>query len=567
MEFFEKIFDGLTELATKLPAAPVGAYFLVVLLGIAVAAALVGLSFLGSRAGKLKSACRRIIAYLDDESSVGEDNVADFTAECFGAKVPAPLREAWVQFVGVRFGYPSEIVSESGVFDKIVRRNVSIRASIFIAVALILTAFFAFWGLGSMGTAAVGVALCLGLLLSAIGYIVLVVAGRKQYMTALSMFREMQDMLDAKVDLQAERDYSVDVAPLTEIAAVIDGIVSRNSARPAPELDPTAGEENEEPGKGDAPGESEEGAEPASTAEEETAAEEAPEGEASGEETPLEEVAEEDGIVVLPPLSEESGDAVSPEEGGAVPLDETSESGDAGEAGFSPLGRYGGGLAYELTPLELAAEAAENDAHRSPTSEEINREYEVAMFGRKKKQQQAQAQAAAAAAPQPVDYDNMMVESELIEDDGEDYVLVRPGVRPASLEGLNIAVHPAAESSVTVSLEPEVVYVEENLDEGDEEVKAPRLAKMPHLVDYVLTMKLSRSMKIRVAMLMLQAYNVFKNSPENKAIVIQCLTKIIQSIMADRAAEKAAAEKAAAEAAAAAGEAAADNADAAPAEA
>lgn len=566
MEFFEKIFDGLTGLATKLPAAPVGAYFLVVLLGIAVAAALVGLTFLGSRAGKLKSACRRIIAYLDDESSVGEDNVADFTAECFGAKVPAPLREAWVQFVGVRFGYPSEIVSESGVFDKIVRRNVSIRASIFIAVALILTAFFAFWGLGSMGTAAVGVALCLGLLFSAIGYIVLVVAGRKQYMTALSMFREMQDMLDAKVDLQAERDYSVDVAPLTEIAAVIDGIVSRNSARPAPELDLTAGEESEGPGKGDAPGESEEGAEPASTAEEETAAEEAPEGETSGEETPLEEVAEEDGIVVLPPLSEESGDAVSPEEGGAVPLDETSESGDAGEAGFSPLGRYGGGLAYELTPLELAAEAAENDAHRSPTSEEINREYEVAMFGRKKKQQ-AQAQAAAAAAPQPVDYDNMTVESELIEDDGEDYVLVRPGVRPASLEGLNIAVHPAAESSVTVSLEPEVVYVEENLDEGDEEVKAPRLAKMPHLVDYVLTMKLSRSMKIRVAMLMLQAYNVFKNSPENKAIVIQCLTKIIQSIMADRAAEKAAAEKAAAEAAAAAGEAAADNADAAPTEA
>ena len=241
-------------------------------------------------------------------------------------------------------------------------------------------------GLGAF--AAVGVALCLGLLFSAIGYIVLVVAGRKQYMTALSMFREMQDMLDAKVDLQAERDYSVDVAPLTEIAAVIDGIVSRNSARPAPELDLTAGEESEEPGKGDAPGESEEGAEPASTAEEETAAEEAPEGEASGEETPLEEVAEEDGIVVLPPLSEESGDAVSPEEGGAVPLDETSESGDAGEAGFSPLGRYGGGLVCELTPLELAAEAAENDAHRSPTSEEINREYEVAMFGRKKKHAQ-----------------------------------------------------------------------------------------------------------------------------------------------------------------------------------
>ena len=47
-------------------------------------------------------------------------------------------------------------------------------------------------------------------------------------------------------------------------------------------------------------------------------------------------------------------------------------------------------------------------------------------------------------------------------------------------------------------------------------------------------------------MLMLQAYNGFKNSPENKAIVIQCMSKIIQSIMADRAAEKAAAAEAAA---------------------
>ena len=181
------------------------------------------------------------------------------------------------------------------------------------------------------------------------------------------------------------------------------------------------------------------------------------------------------------------------------------------------------------------------------------------MFGRKKKEQ------AQVAVAQPVDYDNMTVEAELIPDDDEDYVLVRPGVRPASLEGLNIAVHPASESSVTVSLEPEVVYVEENLDEGDEDVKAPRLAKLPHLVDYVLTMKISRGMKIRVAMLMLQAYNVFKNSPENKAIVIQCMTKIIQSIMADRAAEKAAAEKAAAEAAAAE-KAAADKTEDAPAE-
>ena len=47
-------------------------------------------------------------------------------------------------------------------------------------------------------------------------------------------------------------------------------------------------------------------------------------------------------------------------------------------------------------------------------------------------------------------------------------------------------------------------------------------------------------MKLRVAMLMLQAYNVFKNSPENKAIVIQCLTKVMKALMAEHAAAQAA---------------------------
>lgn len=203
--------------------------------------------------------------------------------------------------------------------------------------------------------------------------------------------------------------------------------------------------------------------------------------------------------------------------------------------------------------------------------EEINDEDEEIMFGRKKKK-------AEKVELQQQGYDNLIVESELIEDDDTADVAeatlvkagdVRPkgnGVRPESLEGLNVSIRPAAASSVTVSLEPEIIYVEEDLDEGDEDVKAPRLAKLPHLVDFVLTMKLSRGMKIRVAMLMLQAYNVFKNSPENKAIVIQCLRKIMQSLIADQAAAKAAAAKAAAEQAAAEQAAASDDASEQPAE-
>ena len=190
------------------------------------------------------------------------------------------------------------------------------------------------------------------------------------------------------------------------------------------------------------------------------------------------------------------------------------------------------------------------------------------MFGRKKKKLQ-NAELTARG------YDDLIVDAELLPDDDDDDDIAEAqlvsvpapaqpyaaapaqpamarGSEPESLEGLNIARRPVADESVTVSLEPEVIYVEEDLDEGDEDVKPPRLAKLPHLVDYVLTMNLSRSMKIRVAMLMLQAYNVFKNSPENKAIVIQCLTKIMKVLMADQAKAKAEREAAEAQQAAAA---------------
>ena len=615
MDFFRTIFDGLVGLSEKFPSAEVGVFAIAAFVALVLVAVVIGLTFLGSGAAKFKSACRRVLAYLDDEQSVGDDNVADFTAECFGAKTPSALREAWVQFLGVRFGYPSEIISEQGVFEKAVKRGVSLRANIYIGVALIVTAFFAFWGLGSIGTAGVGVVLCCGLLLAAVGYIVLVVVARKQYDSALEMFREMQDALDAKVVLQVERDYSADASPLLDIASVLEGIVSRNTARPLPEFDFSGGDgpkdeeggakESESAEEVGAPAEPEsEKSEPESNESESASAEDAPvaedpaqasrpeateieklisarEAEEAAAEVASDDIVEDEekvaaeeqsAVVGQSALAEETETieptavptetvAESPQEGDTspevavapVPASEAGEEQPKGDDdltdgdGFFPLGRYGGGL----SAATLAADAAQNeDVYRGqPTAEEVNQEYEDAMFGRKKKQQ---AQVAAAPQPQVVDYDNMEVEAELIADDNEDYVLVRPGVRPASLEGLNIAVRPASESSVTVSLEPEIVYVEENLDEGDEDVKAPRLAKLPHLVDYVLTMKISRGMKIRVAMLMLQAYNVFKNSPENKAIVIQCMSKIIQSIMADRAAEKAAAEKAAAEAAAAA---------------
>ena len=233
MDFFNTIFDGLVGLSEKLPALDIGVFYIVVITALGVVAIVIGLTFCATSAFKVKRAAGKVLSYLENEDSVTDDNVADFTATCFGAKAPAAMREAWVSYLGVRFGYPGEVLSEA-VFDKEVKRPDSVRANVYIAVALILTALFSFWGLGSMKTSEVGVVLCLGLLVAAVGYLVLWLVARREYAAARKKFLAMQDELDAKVNLQVERDYATDASPLLEVAAVMDGIVARNTAKPAP---------------------------------------------------------------------------------------------------------------------------------------------------------------------------------------------------------------------------------------------------------------------------------------------------------------------------------------------
>lgn len=534
MDFFNTIFDGLVGLSEKLPALDIGVFYIVVIAALGVVAIVIGLTFCATSAFKVKRAAGKVLSYLENEDSVTDDNVADFTATCFGAKAPAAMREAWVSYLGVRFGYPGEVLSEA-VFDKEVKRPDSVRANVYIAVALILTALFSFWGLGSMKTSEVGVVLCLGLLVAAVGYLVLWLVARREYAAARKKFLAMQDELDAKVNLQVERDYATDASPLLEVAAVMDGIVARNTAKPAPTEEEVA----------------------ALVAARAAAAAHASADEAAAAGAPAE--AAEDDIVETAPAADDVEDKtpleLAAEEAVPVSEEETVSEESADDVGES-----------------VSAPAEEEGKGRDTVAEEIeeiNDEDEESMFGRKKKKLQNAELTARGYGDLDVE-----VEGELLPDDDgagaiEATLVAAPapeepyaapvyatgmarGSEPESLEGLNIARRPVADASVTVSLEPEVIYVEEDLDEGDEDVKPPRLAKLPHLVDYVLTMNLSRSMKIRVAMLMLQAYNVFKNSPENKAIVIQCLTKIMKVLMADHAAAQAAKAKAEQEAAAAA---------------
>lgn len=547
MSFFNTIFGWLADVSEKLPPIDIQSFYIVVVVALALVAVIIGLTFFASHANKMRRACRKVLAALEDEDVINDDNVAQFTSECFGAKAPDALRETWLSYLGVRFGYPSETVSESEVFDKEVNRPDSIRANVFISVALILTALFAFWGLGAMRTSEIGVVLCLGLLVGAVGYLVLWIVSRRQYSDARKAFEEMQDELDTKVNLQVERDYATDASPLLQVAAIMDGIIAKNTAKLAPtpeEVEAAVAAKTSAAPVGEEP-------EQMSFVEEDekTSLENA---DAVFEESVPEEENPADREVVAETedseqVADDGSDADSSE-----PIPTAEEDGTAEKK-----------ISFEQAETTVTddvslQEETEDDGEQigvdrdESVADEINDEDEENMFGRKKKKLQ-QAELTARG------YDDLRVEGELLPDDdgqgAEEATLVAApaaqqpqaqqvemmrGSKPESLEGLNIAARPTADSSVTVSLEPEVIYVEENLDEGDEDVKPPRLAKLPHLVDYVLTMKLSRGMKTRVAMLMLQAYSVFKNSPENKAIVIQCLTKVMKALMADQAAAKAA---------------------------
>ncbi len=568
MDFFNTIFDGLVSLSEKLPAIEIQTFYIVVVAAIALAAVVIGLTFFASSAYKMKRAAGRVLAYLENEDVINDDNVADFTASCFGTKAPTALRDTWVSYLGVRFGYPGEVLSESAVFDKEVKRPDFVRASIFIAVALILTALFSFWGLGAMATAEVGVVLCLGLLVGAIGYIVLMLVGKNEYVRARKKFVAMQDELDAKVNLQVERDYATDASPLLQVAAIMDGIIARNIARPAPtdeEVEAVVrakenSEENSDAREGDS--------KTADAVSEEGVLTTAPVGEPSDEEEA--DAKEEE----LTPIEEAVAAA---EESKAAAEEQQTEQANAEKEEVIPADEAG---SHEDEVQQEETEEGHREEARGDVAEDIenNDEDEENMFGRKKKKLQ-QAELAARG----YENEDLELESEVMEgDDGEGAergqlrapapvlpyaqqqtapVQTAPagqqamacGSAPESLEGLNVArCRPQADQSVTVSLEPEVIYVEEDLDEGDEDVKPPKLVKLPQLLDYVLSMKqLTRSLKLRVALLMIQAYNVFKNSPENKAIVLQCLKKVMKSLMAEQAAMQAARAKAEQEAAAA----------------
>ena len=487
MEVLNQIFDGLTSLSSQLPTIDVEAIFIIAVASIAVVGIIAGLTFLSSSACKMKRACTAIIKYLAKVTEVNDDNAEDFTATCFGKKAPTALRDSWVEYLGVRFGYPSEIISESAVFDKEVKKVTNVRANVFIAIALIVTGLLAFWSMGSYPTRTMGVILGIGLILSAVIYLVLAIVARKEFQKAREAFYEMQDEIDAKVDFHVQKSFSTDASPLQEMTSLIDEIIARNTSKVV-EM-PT--EEEEVPAVEETPDE---------TPADETPVEEpAPEATAEVEE-PVEETVEET-------VEEEPQEELAEEEYAEEPIPSATMT--INEPTDDQVGDW------------IAGQDEFTEDSGIESFEEVNIEDDIVMFGRKKREKEV--------AQAPVE-EKIFLESEIVEDD-EPEIVEAPAPAPAPVVEPAPAPQPAPAPAYS---NQEIVEEYEDLDEGDEDIKAPRLSKLPHLMDYALTLNMSRGNKIKMAQLMFQAYAVFKNSPENKPIVINCLAKIMKSLMEDR---------------------------------
>ena len=231
MDFFEKAFNWLANLSSKLPAIPFKTYFIVVIAVLIGVGVVVALTYLGSRAFKLASASKKIRKYLETVEEINDDNVSEFTARCFSAKAPQPLRDSWVQYLGVRYGYPSDVVSDKNVYDKVVKRNKDHRSGIYLAIALIVLGVFAFWGFGTLDSISMSVVHFIGLVAIGVTYLVLVVINRKQSKRCQELFESMQEDLDAKVNLQVESSYATDSSPLAELSRMVDEIIARNTSK------------------------------------------------------------------------------------------------------------------------------------------------------------------------------------------------------------------------------------------------------------------------------------------------------------------------------------------------
>lgn len=585
MEFFEEAFHWLAGVSEKLPVVDIKMFFIVVLSVISGIGVITAFTLLGSHARKLYVSSKKIRKYLANVDAVDDDNVSDFTAHCFSKKTPQQLRDTWVQYLGVRFGYPSDIVSDSAVYDKFVKKNKDVRSGVFLAISLILLGLFAFWGYGTLQDAKMGVVHLAALVLIGVIYLVLVILARKQNQRCLETFEAMQEDLDAKVNLQIESNYATDSSPLQELNALVEEIIARNTAK-AVDIDENEQtpiealiEQKMKEQSGTEEDEQESIDEIINAQEEEV--EEIAQEESDQTQTEIEEgdqeVAEQQHIDELLQEQEEEVEQKAEEEDEQTEqvLDEQLEQEvvEPQEAVEEQEEIVPENEEEQIDEQEATA-AVEESEQSEPAEQEESEEQEPVEEEPVQEDEQVEEQAEETEEPQieEADEDNSedveeentaseeteasedvgdaeegeqtaeaveestadSVEEENVEDSAEEDVASEEEQSEDESEEEQSETESEEIQEAQEDEEPEVVYVVEGDDEDDDEhVKPAKLVKLPNLVDYMLSKNMPKAMKIQIATMLIGTYNKFKDSKEDRKIVVSCLSKVMRDLQSN----------------------------------
>lgn len=592
MEFFEEAFHWLAGVSEKLPVVDIKMFFIVVLSVILGIGVIIAFTLLGSHARKLYVSSKKIRKYLANVDAVDDDNVSDFTAHCFSKKTPQQLRDAWVQYLGVRFGYPSDIVSDSAVYDKFVKKNKDVRSGVFLAISLILLGLFAFWGYGTLQDAKMGVVHLAALVLIGVIYLVLVILARKQNQRCLETFEAMQEDLDAKVNLQIESNYATDSSPLQELNALVEEIIARNTAK-AVDIDEneqtpiealieqkmkeqSETEEDEQESIDEILNAQEEEVEEIAQEESDQTQTEIEEGDQEvaeqqhidellqEQEEEVEQMAEEEDEqteqvldeqleqeVVEPQKAVEEQEEIAPEteeeqideqeETAAVEESEQSEPSEQKEI-------------EEQEPIEEESVQEDEQVEEQAQEETVDEQSEETEEPQIEEAVEdnsdvAEEDTASEEAEATEDVDDIeegeqteeaveesttdSVAEENVEDTAEDDAASEEEQSEHESEEEQPETESEEIQEAQEDEEPEVVYVVEGDEDDDEQVKPAKLVKLPNLVDYMLSKNMPKTMKIQIATMLIGTYNKFKDSKEDRKIVVSCLSKVMRDLQSN----------------------------------
>ena len=569
MEFLEKTFDAIANGAAKVSVSDVKLFAIVAFSLIGALILGFGISYAFTATARMYRASKKISKSISTTFRiVNDDNVGQFTKTCFSEHAPRRLREAWIQYLGVRFGYPSEIISRERVFDREVRANRNIRAVIFVAAAFILVGILSFFAMGTDYKSKLGVLAGIALIVTTVFHLLFVIIGKLQTNKALKAFEDMQDDLDAATQLQIEKDYAADSSPLSELATIVDEIIAKNLSKDVREKEyegqPT---------------------EPIDILRQAKAAIGKEEPEPIQEEQVPEDIESENSI-----MTNEQEDAIINNVDILISQVEAGEVAETVPEEVENIQQIVEQESKELPVIEKAEDISieglgnairdtnYNESYINLLDQQIIQEDED-MFGWKRKEKKE----AVVEEPQNVELEEVNTEPEVQEkldldqnpadvaspNLGFDYAEAQqvqeeevkaeeeakaaeeaPAEAPAEEKAEEAAPATEDELKEQITATAEELGIEEIPEPTEEEIKAveemeaeedaidddedfspPRFAKLPQLVNFICSSdKFSKAVKIKMCLVLLQMAKKFQDQPEEKVILIQCITKIISTL-------------------------------------